>query len=75
MKLFQKILRKLKYLIFIINYKLFYSKSHKGYNNLVLNKSIIKKTIAFSRLKPIKEYDVNWQRTVRFLEFIKKKKT
>lgn len=73
MKLIQKILRKLQYLILIINYKLFYSKIDSGYNNLALNESIIKKTIVFSKLKPIKKYDVNWQRTVRFLKFIKKK--
>jgi len=73
MKLIQKILRKLKYLVFVINYRLFYSKADSGYNNLALNESIIKKTIVFSKLKPIKKHDVNWQRTVRFLEFIKKK--
>ena len=43
MKLIQKILIKLKYLELIINYKLFNSKTDGGYNNLVLNKSIIKK--------------------------------
>ena len=74
MKLIQKILIKLKYLVLIINYKLFNSKTDDGYANLVLNKSIIKKTIAFSRLKPIKKYNINYQRTERFLEFIKKKK-
>jgi putative methyltransferase (TIGR04325 family) len=74
MKLLQKILRKLKYLILTINYKLFYSKPHEGYNNLALNKSIIKKTIVFSRLKSPNEYDINFQRTLDFLEFIKKKK-
>ena len=69
-----KILIKLKYLELIINYKLFNSKTDGGYNNLVLNKSIIKKTIVFSRLKSTNEYDINFQRTLDFLEFIKKKK-
>jgi len=74
MKLIQKILRKLKYLVFVINYKLFYSKTDSGYNNLVLNESIVKKTIVFSKLKSTNEYDINFQRTLDFLKFIKKKK-
>jgi putative methyltransferase (TIGR04325 family) len=74
MKLFQKIFRKLKYLILAINYKLFYSKPHEGYNNLALNRSIIKKTIIFSKNKSVNKYDINYQRTLKFLEFVKKKK-
>lgn len=74
MKLIKKILKNIKYLGLLINYKLFSSEKNKGYNNLTLNKSIIKKTIMFSKLKSINEYDINWQRTVKFLEFIKKKK-
>jgi len=73
MKLIKKILKNIKYLGLLINYKLFSSEKNKGYNNLTLNKSIIKKTIMFSKLKSINEYDINWQRTVKFLEFIKKK--
>ena len=74
MKLFQKIFRKLKYLILTINYKVFYSKPHEGYNNLALNRSIIKKTIIFSQNKSVNKYDINYQRTLKFLEFVKKKK-
>ena len=74
MKLIKKILKNIKYLGLLINYKLFSSEKNKGYNNLTLNKSIIKKTIMFSKLKSINKYDINWKRTLKFLEFIKKKK-
>ena len=74
MKLFQKIFIKLKYLILTINYKVFYSKPHEGYNNLALNRSIIKKTIIFSQSTSVNKYDINYRRTVKFLEFVKKKK-
>ena len=73
MKLIQKILIKLKYLVIIIKYKLFNTKTGSGYNNLALNKSILKKTIVFSKFKPTNKHDINWQRTVKFLEFVKKK--
>ena len=74
MKLIQKIAKKLRYLVFLINYKLFYSKTYNGYNSLALNKSILKKTILFSKLKSTNEYDINFQRTLDFLKFIRKKK-
>jgi putative methyltransferase (TIGR04325 family) len=74
MEFIQKIFKKLKYIILIINYKFFISKKIKNYNNLVLNESIIKKTILFNKLKSKKKYDINFTRTVRFLEFLKKKK-
>jgi putative methyltransferase (TIGR04325 family) len=74
MKLFQKILKKLIYLVFIIKYKLFFQKKYKSYTNLALNKSIIKKTIIFSKIKSFNKYDINYKRTVDFLEFVKKKK-
>ena len=74
MKLIQKFFKKIKYLIFTINYKLLSSKKNNGYNNLVLNQSIIKKTIIFAKLNSINEHDINWQRTVKFLKFIIKKK-
>jgi len=51
MKLVKKILKNIKYLSLLINYKLFSSEKNKGYNNLTLNKSIIKKTIIFRKLK------------------------
>jgi putative methyltransferase (TIGR04325 family) len=73
MNLIQKIFKKLKYHIFIVSHKLFYS-TYKGYNNLKLNKSIIKKTIIFARNKSVNKHDINVQRTIKFLEFIKKKK-
>jgi putative methyltransferase (TIGR04325 family) len=74
MKLCQKILKKLIYQVFIINYKLFFRKKYKGYNNLALNLSVIKKTIIFSKIKSINKYDINYKRTLDFIEFIKKKK-
>jgi len=74
MKLYKKILKKLIYQVFIINYKLFFQKTYKGYNNLALNESVIKKTIIFSKIKSINKYDINYKRTLDFLEFIKKKK-
>jgi putative methyltransferase (TIGR04325 family) len=74
MKLCQKILKKLIYLVFIINYKLFSRKKYKGYNNLALNLYVIKKTIIFSKIKSINKYDINYKRTLDFIEFIKKKK-
>jgi putative methyltransferase (TIGR04325 family) len=73
-EIMSKILKKLIYLVFIINYKLFFQKKKEGYNNLALNKSVIKKTILFSKIKLINENDINYKRTVDFLEFIKKKK-
>jgi len=75
MKLLQRTIKKLKYLILIINYKLFPPKKNKGYNNLALNKSIVKKTIIYSKLKSINDHNINLQRTVKFLKFLKKKKT
>jgi putative methyltransferase (TIGR04325 family) len=74
MKLLQRTIKKLKYLILIINYKLFPPKKNKGYNNLALNKSIVKKTIIYSKLKSINDHNINLQRTVKFLKFLKKKK-
>lgn len=74
MKLCQKILKKLIYLVFIIKYKLFFQKKYKSYTNLALNKSIIKKTVIFSKIKSFNKYNINYKRTVDFLEFIKKKK-
>lgn len=73
MKLTQKILRKIKYFILLANYRLIYSKKDSGYDNWLLNKSIIKKTIIFSKLRPLNEKNINVQRTVKFLKFIKKK--
>ena len=76
MKFIKKFLWKFKKLVLLINYKFFYSKTDSGYNNSELNSSIIKKTIIFSKNKSVnKKYDINYQRTVKFLEFIKKKKT
>ena len=74
MRLLKKMIKKLKYLVLIINYKLFPPKKIKGYNNLVLNKSIVKKTIIYSKLKSINDHNINWQRTIKFLKFLKKKK-
>jgi len=53
---------------------LFNLEKKNGYNDLELNKSIIKKTIEFSKLVTINDRDKNIRRTLRFLEFIKKKK-
>ena len=74
MKLIKKITTKLKYLTLIINHKLFLHKKRGGYNNLALNNSIVKKTIVFSRLKSVNEYNINWLRTVKFLKFVEKNK-
>lgn len=74
MKLLQRTIKKFKYLVLIINYKLFPPKKNEGYNNLVLNNSIVKKTIIYSKLKSINDHNINWQRTIKFLKFIKKKK-
>lgn len=74
MKLIKKITTKFKYLTLIVNHKLFLHKKKEGYNNLALNNSIVKKTIVFSRLKSINEYNINWHRTVKFLKFVKKNK-
>ena len=74
MKLIKNILRTIKYYTLYFNYRLFYIKKDNGYNNLTLNKSIIKKTIKFSNFNSINEQDTNIQRTIKFLKFIKKKK-
>jgi putative methyltransferase (TIGR04325 family) len=74
MKLLQRTIKKLKYLVLIINYKLFPQKKNKGYNNLALNKSIVKKTIIYSNLKLKNDHNINWHRTIKFLKFLKKKK-
>ena len=74
MELIKKIFRIVRYLVFKINYRLLYSKKISGYNNSVLNTSIIKKTIIFSKLSSINKYDINFQRTTKFLQFIKKRK-
>ena len=72
MKLIKNILRTIKFYALYFNYRLFYLKKDKGYNNLTLNKSIIKKTIKFSNFDSINEQDTNIQRTIKFLKFIKK---
>ena len=74
MKLLQRTIKKLKYFVLIINYKLFAQKKNKGYNNLALNKSIVKKTIIYSKLKSKNDHNINWHRTIKFLKFLKKKK-
>ena len=74
MKLIKKIASKFKYLALIVNHKLFKYKKKGGYNNLALNNSIVKKTIVFSELKSVNEYNVNWHRTVKFLKFVEKNK-
>jgi putative methyltransferase (TIGR04325 family) len=74
MKLIKNILRTIKFYALYFNYRLFYLKKNNGYNNLTLNKSIIKKTIKFSNFNSINEQDTNIQRTIKFLKFIKKKK-
>ena len=74
MKLIKNILRTIKYYTFNLGYRLFYLKKNTGYSNLTLNKSIIKKTIKFSKFISINELDINIQRTIKFLKFIKKKK-
>ena len=50
MKLIKNILSTIKFYALYFNYRFFYLKKDKGYNNLTLNKSIIKKTIKFSNL-------------------------
>jgi putative methyltransferase (TIGR04325 family) len=74
MELIKKIFRIVRFLVFKKNYRLLYSKKISGYNNSLLNKSIIKKTIIFSKLSSINKHDINFQRTTKFLKFIKKKK-
>jgi len=74
MKLIIKILKTIKYLALRVSYRLFNLEKKNGYNDLELNKSIIKKTIEFSKLVTINDRDKNIRRTLRFLEFIKKKK-
>ena len=61
MKLFQKIFKRFKYLIFVTNYKLFTPKKNEGYNSLNLNKSIIEKTIIFNKIKSINKYHINFK--------------
>lgn len=72
-KIFQKTLKIIKYLVLRAIYGLSYSKKINGYSNLKLNKSIIKKTILFSKLHSLNEKDINVKRTVSFLKFIKNK--
>ena len=74
MKLIKNILRTIKFYALYLSYRLFYLKKDNGYNNLTLNKSIIKKTIKFSNFNLVNEQDINVQRTIKFLKFIKKKK-
>ena len=74
MKIIKKITTKLKYLLLIVNYKLFLPKKGVGYSSLTLNNSIIKKTTVFSELRSINEYNINWHRTVKFIKFVKKNK-
>ena len=75
MKLIKNILRTIKYYAFNLSYRLLYLKKVTGYSNLTLNKSIIKKTIKFSKFTSINELDIKNQRTIKFIKFIKKKKT
>ena len=74
MKLIKNILRTIKFYALYLSYRLFYLKKDNGYNNLTLNKSIIKKTIKFSNFYLVNQQDINFQRTIKFLKFIKKKK-
>ena len=67
--LIKKIYRNLKN-----KYRLLILKKSKGYENLALNKSILKKTVAYSKITSTNKNDINYKRTLIFLRFIKKKK-
>ena len=75
MFLVQIILRKIKYYIFLIKNILSDTRKYNGYNSLLLNNSIIKKTLAFNYQKLFIEKDINIKRTLKFINYIKKKKT
>jgi hypothetical protein len=68
----KKLLKKLKFYYLKIEFILFNKKKNFSYNNLELNKSILSKTIEF-RERKIKIKNLNYLRTVDFINFIKKK--
>jgi putative methyltransferase (TIGR04325 family) len=72
MKLIKNILRIIKY--YTLNLRLQFYPFKNGYSNSLLNKSIIKKTIKFSKFTSINERDVNNRRTISFIKFIKRRK-
>jgi putative methyltransferase (TIGR04325 family) len=74
MILIKIILRKIKYYIFLVQNVLFNTRKYKGYNSLLLNNSIIKKTLAYNNQKFFIEKDINIKRTIKFINYIKKKK-
>jgi|694.fasta_scaffold57356_3 putative methyltransferase (TIGR04325 family) len=53
--------------------RIFSSKIHNGYNNLIINKSIIKKTVLFNKLERFNKNDKNCKRTIKFLNFVRKR--
>ena len=69
-----KLIRALKYYIILIRYNFSQYKKECGYNSLILNKSIINKTVNFNKLTLNNKNDQNYQRTIKFINFIKKKK-
>jgi hypothetical protein len=68
------IIRTFKYYINLIRYIFTQHKKQFGYNRLILNKSIINKTVNFNKLSLNNKNDQNYQRTIKFINFIKRKK-
>ena len=69
-----KLIQALKYYIILIKYNFSQHKKEGGYNSLILNKSIINKTVNFNKFTLNNKNDQNYQRTIKFINFIKKKK-
>ena len=68
------LIRTLRYYINLIRYNLSKYKIENGYNSLRLNKSIINKTVHFNKFALNNKNDQNYQRTIKFINFIKNKK-
>jgi putative methyltransferase (TIGR04325 family) len=68
------IIRTFKYYINLIRYIFSQHKKKFGYNSLILNKSIINKTVNFNKFALNNKNDQNYQRTIKFINFIKRKK-
>ena len=73
MFLIKTFLKKIKYFFFFIQNYLF-KKNYQGYDSLVLNNSIIQKTLTYNNQKFFNKNDINVKRTLKFISFIKRKK-